>query len=299
MLQRNDSIDVIKGFLIICVICGHALLGTIDGNIVRYLIYSFHMPLFMFMSGYMINLSNQSKMSFRDICCKYWNRMIKAWLVAFVVFSVYQLFRQPTLKHVFTLLYSPWYHLWYIPTLFIFIIISRFIFVRMGKRRAYFVLIAISLIWFLLDKTLPITLPRWFDFKYLPYFALGLFFKNHYNRDLVLKPNIIFPVVYILSMFLLKLMNIRIYGIMQMFLLLIVVVCYVYPVIKNDMLPKSNILSFIGKNSLMIYLWHELPIIIFRDYVSNDILYYGLIIVLFITFIIIVKLRTVNKNICR
>lgn len=68
-IQRNNTIDIIKGFLIVCVILGHVLLGSIDDNIFRYIIYSFHMPLFMFMSGYMISVSKISQMTFPDIFC--------------------------------------------------------------------------------------------------------------------------------------------------------------------------------------------------------------------------------------
>lgn len=52
--MRNNTIDIAKGFLIICVILGHLLLDTLNENVVRYVIYSFHMPLFMFLSGYLI-----------------------------------------------------------------------------------------------------------------------------------------------------------------------------------------------------------------------------------------------------
>ena len=41
MHQRNYSIDTIKGFLILCVVIGHVLLGTLDENIVRWVIFMF------------------------------------------------------------------------------------------------------------------------------------------------------------------------------------------------------------------------------------------------------------------
>ena len=80
--KRNDSIDFVKGVLIIFVILGHVVLGTISGNLIRGVIYSFHMPLFLFVSGYMINLDRLMSQSFNDLFSKYWDRMLKAWLVA-------------------------------------------------------------------------------------------------------------------------------------------------------------------------------------------------------------------------
>ena len=49
--KRNIFIDFIKGFLILLVILGHFLPGTLSENPARYVIYSFHMPAFFFISG--------------------------------------------------------------------------------------------------------------------------------------------------------------------------------------------------------------------------------------------------------
>lgn len=56
--NRDDRIDTIKGYLIILVVFGHLLepFLTDKVNIVVYnLIYSFHMPLFVIISGYFFN----------------------------------------------------------------------------------------------------------------------------------------------------------------------------------------------------------------------------------------------------
>jgi fucose 4-O-acetylase-like acetyltransferase len=54
--ERNILIDVLKGFAILLVVLGHSvqynLPGHFDGSLVFRVIYSFHMPLFMFLSGY-------------------------------------------------------------------------------------------------------------------------------------------------------------------------------------------------------------------------------------------------------
>ena len=38
-MERNSSIDYIKGCLIFTVIIGHILLGSLDANLIRYVIY--------------------------------------------------------------------------------------------------------------------------------------------------------------------------------------------------------------------------------------------------------------------
>lgn len=51
-MNRILQIDVLKGFAILLVVLGHAIYETYsENNIVFRMIYSFHMPLFMFLSG--------------------------------------------------------------------------------------------------------------------------------------------------------------------------------------------------------------------------------------------------------
>ena len=61
--KRNESLDILKGILVLLVVWGHAIqfgfgfeyvekYYCFDDNIYK-LIYSFHMPLFMAISGYL------------------------------------------------------------------------------------------------------------------------------------------------------------------------------------------------------------------------------------------------------
>ena len=58
-MKRDTYIDSVKTVLIFCVVLGHCLIrnggGTIDENIALNFIYIFHMPLFVFVSGYLFN----------------------------------------------------------------------------------------------------------------------------------------------------------------------------------------------------------------------------------------------------
>ena len=62
MKERKLYIDVIKGFAILCVVVGHVLefcFGDVNANYKNPLyvaIYSFHMPLFAFISGILLNI---------------------------------------------------------------------------------------------------------------------------------------------------------------------------------------------------------------------------------------------------
>lgn len=48
--KRSDVIDIVKGILIILVVCGHY-----ENNIVHDIIFLFHMPLFFVVSGYLLD----------------------------------------------------------------------------------------------------------------------------------------------------------------------------------------------------------------------------------------------------
>ena len=49
--MRNNRMDNIKFFLIFCVVFGH-MLELVDTGVWYKIIYSFHMPAFIFVSGY-------------------------------------------------------------------------------------------------------------------------------------------------------------------------------------------------------------------------------------------------------
>lgn len=285
--HRNEAIDVIKGFLILCVITGHILLGSLDDNIIRYVIYSFHMPIFMFMSGYMINLNKLSTQPIKDICLKYWNRMLKMWLVAFVIFTAYQLLHSLTLHKLLRLLYNPWYHLWYVPTLFSYIIICRLLFSRVNAKVSYLTLASIGLLYIITTNATHLPLPRWCDCTQLPFFALGLLLRNVEVKDR--KPQFIYIAVFFVIIAITRYLNIQSYGIIEMISLMAAIAFCIYPMIARDSLPHSKVLSYIGRNSLNIYLWHMIPVVVMKDLISNTTLYYSLSFILLVSFLLFVK----------
>lgn len=71
MKNRDNTLDLAKGVLIMLVVCGHAiqfsfgtnytLSGLFYDNLIFKAIYSFHMPLFMLISGYLFYSSNKKR----------------------------------------------------------------------------------------------------------------------------------------------------------------------------------------------------------------------------------------------
>lgn len=51
-MKRNDYMDFLKGICIISVIIGHSIVGIPGLNVLFHIVYSFHMPLLMFVSAW-------------------------------------------------------------------------------------------------------------------------------------------------------------------------------------------------------------------------------------------------------
>jgi len=134
---RNHTIDNIKGCGILLVIVGHILLGSADQNVVRYIIYSFHMPLFFFISGFLLNIKKIGLLSPRQFLSKYLKKMLGWWFLAWVIFTPavnllmygHIIADSETIPHfIIRNLVYPWGHLWFIPALFIYIATAYFLY---------------------------------------------------------------------------------------------------------------------------------------------------------------------------
>ncbi len=121
--EYNHTIDCLKGLLIICVIIGHLIPGGLNSNFLRYSLYTFHMPLFLFISGYLFDLERIKLISRKELLKKYWKRMLLEWLIAWVVFTTIILYSDLSVRNIFYHIVYPFYHLWYVPALFAMILV--------------------------------------------------------------------------------------------------------------------------------------------------------------------------------
>lgn len=121
--EYNPTIDTIKGILILFVILGHLLSGGLNSSFLRYSIYSFHMPLFLFISGYLFHLEKSAQIGMKGLLRKYWKRMILEWIFAWSVYTSIVLYSNFSFHNLMVKIVYPFYHLWYVPGLFAMIII--------------------------------------------------------------------------------------------------------------------------------------------------------------------------------
>ena len=179
--SRNRSIDAVKGSLILTVVIGHILLGTLDGNILRYVIYSFHMPAFFFISGYLFKKDSICSLPFTLLIRKYWKRMLFPWLLAWIAYTSINLYHNFNVVSLLGYIVTPWYHLWFIPELMLDICITWLVFRLANNTQksltCYVSLFIIGLFFFNLYHT-HYELPAIVRLRYFLFFLTGVVFGN-------------------------------------------------------------------------------------------------------------------------
>lgn len=144
MNNRDKSIDVIKGFLIICVVIGHVIanynpVGCFT-NPIFMLCYSFHMYLFFFVSGYLTGNKN-------SLDALWLKRKVTRLLVPYIVWSLIKFFTSSTLEKgvlsfLNVLVISP--IRWFLLVLFI-VEVLMYLILRTSKKTVWRVLVFIMI----------------------------------------------------------------------------------------------------------------------------------------------------------
>lgn len=138
MSQRIEYFDVARGLGILLVVLGHNDFGVISPFLDQF-IYSFHVPLFFFLSGYFVNTS----ISFVDFFKRRFHSVLKPYL--FTIFLIYFTsvsfekmgFQMAMVRIVKSLYgstnYIDWGQLWFLPHLFV-VSLYAFIFIKSAGR---------------------------------------------------------------------------------------------------------------------------------------------------------------------
>lgn len=198
--MRYNWIDSLKGMAIILVVIGH--LNGVSSGLNQY-IYSFHMPLFFFISGYLFNFEK-----YIDIGKEYVIKKINSLIIPYFFFSVisyifyiimdslYQpqiqnieVFKEGILFNLYVIICSASGYLintplWFLPCLFITEV--SFFILRKHFKPNYallFIIIAFSLIGFLYNNYVPLRLPWGADIAFtgIVFYSAGYIFRTNYE----------------------------------------------------------------------------------------------------------------------
>ncbi|MBY8088335.1 acyltransferase family protein [Vibrio fluvialis] len=280
MSTRNNAFDATKGFLILLVILGHVLLGSIDKNLDREIIYFFHMPLFLAITGFFISEQVTSS-SIREICSKYYARLIVPFLIAFIFYTSLKFFtHELEVKSIVSSILYPYYHLWYVPAMLLFIIYTKYINVLRGKNLTLFnivlIVCATTTVFF---ESYGQNISNEIIYKLLGDKRFYYFYSYFYLGYLLSKTKRSLPTEVLITLLTLSVM---LYSYAQSSLVIGLgkvianasLICIVINILQNSTNYTSMFLAKIGQVSLPIYLWHIAPIIILKKLnLSNDVYY--------------------------
>jgi len=302
--NENNYIDFLKGLLIFLVVLGHELQSSnlnFDDLFLFKLIYSFHMPFFIVISGYLGNMSlKRSGCSFSKCIIHKLNYLIVPYFLWWIVSEIST--QTLSMKSIYSLINHVDQGLWYLYVLFI-LYISLFISSKLQYK--YSILFGL-LILIPMTNLFGMKLVKW----YLSFFIIGMLL---FDYQLVVK-NIfikyIIPIKYlIIILFLISLIYWRrelmsdsifsntyylyVYKFFVSILGMISVYLLTYKFYSLNCL--NDMLNIFGKNSMKIYILNIILMNYIIQYIniSNEV--FLILMAFFICYFIVITTNILLK----
>ena len=307
MRKRIDFIDYSKGLGIFFVVFGHVYCGN---NIVTNWIYSFHMPLFFILSGFLLYFEKERNFK------KLFLRKCKSLIIPYLTFSIINMIGNYFIKdmsinslkidslNIFTL--YGLYALWFLITLFIAECIFLFSKNNIKKKRNkvlfYLVIIGVALVLVFINYKYHNKALKKFNTALIRS-IVGLMFINigYYLYKFISKINLkvyqilIIALISIGGSVLNKPVNLSGLQFNNLFL-------YVFNSITGSLtiiffskkINESRILNFLGKNTLIIMATHQL---IIEAILKSSLIKYlnGIMIIFIISLLEYPLIKIINK----
>jgi len=198
--KRNEIIDILKGMAILAVIFGHAVqrgLVTNYGNTIGWkIVYSFHMPLFILLSGFTLYISTQSY-DFKWVKNKIYRLIIPliSWTVIVQLMSNFKFtglkpfteFPDSIYKFIKLSIMHPDWAFWFLWVIFVFMMIF---YVINKISRKYMIVQKYQPIFLVIVEAILIVLPKShfginYVVYYFPIFVCGYYISKY--KDYILK----------------------------------------------------------------------------------------------------------------
>ena len=265
-MEREIWIDYAKAIGIILVVVGH--IGEVPDVLIK-IIYSFHMPLFFFISGYVYRRYDLRRFT------KVTQKLLFRYVIYSVVFALSFLLMNgdqisiSNIAHSMLIGYfeagNPAGTLWFLLTLYMTTIFYIVIDNISYKKIVYIISMLFAISGFVIcnyDIHLPLRIQT--SFVCILFFASGVLFRENENYKKLRILVLAFVTVIVLA-----LLNSRVDlasdKIGKIIYFIVGAMAGIYVVIEiSKQLPKLDILSIIGRNSITIYLFHIYPGMILR-----------------------------------
>lgn len=267
-VERLNWVDFAKGIGILLVLLGHSYF--IPRKILCY-IYSFHMPLFIFLSGFLFKYESNLQV--------FLDKKIKKTIIPYILFFVlllislevknFLIFNKNitagTALNILFLKPGFVYSIWFLISLLFIEIAFDFILKVTGKEKKYIIIITSLIILFsciyftFINKVL--FLQFQYIFSLLPFFSLGYLVKeSEYTNFFAKNRFILFNVFLSICLFFIKItyftdytsITSNAYGnIVLFYLLAITSIFYIIGICQK--LKYNKFINYIGKNSLVYF----------------------------------------------
>ncbi|MFT5996544.1 MAG: fucose 4-O-acetylase-like acetyltransferase [Glaciecola sp.] len=273
--DRTDWVDYTKGIGIILVVYGHVARGVFNAGIpmpepayllIDSVIYSFHMPLFFFLSGLFFFQSLNRRGNKAVIFSKFDTILYPYLLWSLLQGSIEVILSSFTNGNVswyevLQLLWEPRAQFWFLYALFFVFIVATIIYATRAKNYSELVLLVAALLYLY-----PIILPSYYIpfavSQYLVYFCAGIVFMKHanMNRFSNLKILLITFIIFVFAQWLFHGYFSFNYTNKGLGTLLLAFVSIAFVISLSGVLATKSLkwLAFIGAMSMQIYLIHVL-----------------------------------------
>lgn len=263
------GLDAIRGVLIILVVLSHCL----SPGIPVFILYSFHMPLFLGIGGFLIKRDFIRNSTTIQILQKYMYRMIIPWFLAVGIYYLWRVNLGVAVDIRQEILY-PYFHLWFVPALLGMVVTIKFL---EYWNIPYLVISSVGVLlclgWYVIYREHPQNevLPWLYYigdkrmYGYFGFFYLGYLLRTYPDLFPKIKNRYLLLLAGTSLLVLLLFIYFPINRLVSFVPYLVLNISLIYTVISNlsiQKLTENNFILFCNKQSLAIYLYHYLVILI-------------------------------------
>ncbi len=281
--ERIEWIDVAKGIGILFIIFAHCY---IPNTLPKKIFYSFHIPLFFFISGYLHKVRANNQFFIRKVrflLKPYFFFSIISNLILFLHVNFWNSFSVPLFipyNKIVGIFYGIgndlWMFnitLWFLPCLFLVSVGFNSLLLHMEEKKIYFLLLGSSIVGYIGSKYLYFSLPWGIEtgFSGIVFYGIGFFAKKRNIKVLEVDKLFIVLILFFLNFVTAYFnsevdMNLNKLG--NYFLFYISAFCGAFGVlgISKIFVKKLSFLSFFGKNSLIILGTHTVFLMLLPYY---------------------------------